>query len=110
MSDHPSYDELSDRQKTVAAPGTCGRMLTTGKACPDHPRTSSPEVIEDSSVWSTDMLNQPSGDWITHGFSYTESREEAARYARHLVDNCGVAKTRVTRVRTIITVEEVYPA
>src|SRR3546814_10018355 len=28
---HPSYDELSDEQKTVAAPGTCGRALVTGR-------------------------------------------------------------------------------
>ncbi|MFJ4988694.1 hypothetical protein ACIP9H_33455 [Streptomyces sp. NPDC088732] len=37
---HPSYDELTERQKTVVAPGTCGRSLVTGKPCPDHPRTS----------------------------------------------------------------------
>lgn len=41
---HPSYDELTDRQKTVAAPGTCGRALSTGKPCPDHPRPSREDV------------------------------------------------------------------
>lgn len=68
------------------------------------------EVIEDSSMWSADTLNKPTGGWATHISGYSESLEEASRYAHHLVDKCGVAKTRVTRVRTIITVEEVYPA
>lgn len=41
---HPSYDELTDRQKTVAAPGTCGRALSTGMPCPDHPRPPREDV------------------------------------------------------------------
>ena len=43
---HPSYDELTERQKTVAAPGTCGRALATGKPCPDHPRQQPSEATE----------------------------------------------------------------
>lgn len=35
---HASPEELTERQKTVASPGTCGLSLLTGQPCLDHPR------------------------------------------------------------------------
>ncbi|MGX1909045.1 hypothetical protein ACWIID_09300 [Streptomyces phaeochromogenes] len=35
---HKPYDELSPRQRTVVAPGTCEWAALTGRPCPDHPR------------------------------------------------------------------------